>query len=134
MDKKYLIDTNIIIYFLDGKIPDNHLRRVLSIFENSFNISTISKIEILGWNKITNKEIVKIKSFLKSAKVFYIDEKIETKAIEIKQKHKIAIPDALIGATAILNNFTLVTRNETDFRKIGTIEIYNPFKGIDKIK
>jgi len=63
MDEKFLIDTNVIIYFLDGKIPENHLDKVSQIFELSFNISTISNIEVLGWHRITKPEKSKIEKF-----------------------------------------------------------------------
>jgi len=53
MDEKFLIDTNIVIYYLDGKIPELHFDRVSQIFEKSFNISTITKVEVLGWHKIS---------------------------------------------------------------------------------
>ena len=48
MDEKFLIDTNIIIYFLDDKIPENEIEKLENIFSMSFNISTITKIEVLG--------------------------------------------------------------------------------------
>lgn len=53
-----------------------------------------------------------------------MDEKF---LIEIKQKYKIATPDVIIGATALENHFTIVSRNEKDFKKIDGIKIYNPF-------
>ena len=99
MDEKFLIDTNVIIYFLDGKIPENHLDNVSQIFERSFNISTISKIEVLGWHRITKPEKSKIEKFIKSAAVYYFDAVIEKRTIEIKQACKVALPDALIAAT-----------------------------------
>ena len=52
----------------------------------------------------------------------------EDKSIELKRKHNIETPDSIIGATAILNKLTLVTRNENDFKNIKEIKIYNPFK------
>jgi hypothetical protein len=52
---------------------------------------------------------------------------VERKAIEIKQKNKIALPDAIIAATALLNSFVLITRNEKDFEGIEDLIIYNPF-------
>jgi len=127
MDEKYIIDTNILIYYLDGSIPKKQLKKVEKIFLDSFNISTITKIELLGWQKISKTMISKIARFIQNAEVYYIDSSIENKAIEIKQKFKIAIPDALIAATALLNNFTLVTRNQHDFNKISELKIYNPF-------
>jgi len=127
MEEKYLIDTNILIYYLDNKIPEKQDERVSLIIEKSFNISTISKIEILGWHKITENVKHKIEKFLSNATIFYIDEIIEKKAIEIKQKHKIETPDGIIGATALVNEMTLITRNEVDFKKISGLKIYNPF-------
>ncbi len=128
MEYKYLIDTNIIIYYLDNKIPKQHLKKVENIFKNSFNISTITKIEILGWHKINEFEIIKVAKFINNAKVFYIDQSIEQKSIEIKQRCKIATPDTIIGATALLYNLTVVSRNNKDFKKIDGLKLYNPFE------
>ncbi len=128
MDKKYLIDTNIIIYYLNNNIPEKEIEKIEEIFNISFNISTITKIEVLGWHKINIGEKIKIERFLNNANVFYINQTIEKTSIEIKQKYKIATPDTIIGATALENNFTIVTRNESDFIRMGKIKIYNPFK------
>ena len=127
MDKNYLIDTNIIIYYLNGDIPKKEIKFIESILINSFNISTITKIEVLGWHRITKGERVRIESFLSNAKVFYINKTIEKKSIEIKQKFKIPTPDTIIGATALEYDFIVVTRNKADFKRIGKIKIYNPF-------
>lgn len=37
------------------------------------------------------------------------------------------IEDAMIAATARMHGFTIVTRNESDFKHFG-VEILNPFK------
>ncbi len=128
MEERFLIDTNILIYFLSNQIPESHLKFIKKILTESFNISTITKIELLGWQKIDAKSKAKIENFLKNSDVYYIDKIIETKAIELKQEYKIAIPDALIVSTALVNEFTLVSRNEKDFKKINKIKIYNPFQ------
>ena len=127
MEQKYLIDTNIFIYYLDGKIPDIQLPLINKIFKESFNISTITKIEILGWHKIDDETKIKIKKFLDNSSFFYIDSIIELKAIEIKQKFKIAIPDAILAATAIINKFTILTRNDKDFKIIPDLRLCNPY-------
>lgn len=130
MEDKYLIDTNVIIYYLDNRIPKQEIKKVEWIFKNSFNISTITKIEVLGWHKIKENEKKKIAQFINNAKVFYLDSSIEEKSIEIKQKNKIATPDTIIGATAILNNFIVVSRNYRDFTKIEGVRNYNPFENV----
>jgi predicted nucleic acid-binding protein len=131
MGKKFLIDTNIIIYYLDNRIPDSQLSTLESIFKSSFNISTITKIELLGWHRINNEIKSKVESFLSRANVIYINSQIENKAIEIKQINKIPIPDAIIAATAIINNFTLTTRNRKDFEWLPKLDIYNPFEQLN---
>lgn len=73
--------------------------------------------------KILAKERKSIAEFLSHAQVHYINKDIEQKAIEQKQMNKIAIPDAIIAATALLNNFIVVTRNTKDFEKISDIAI-----------
>lgn len=47
---------------------------------------------------------------------------IKKKAIEIKQKYKVKVPDAIIAATAICNNLTLIT-SDADFEKIIELEL-----------
>ncbi|MFH1050331.1 MAG: type II toxin-antitoxin system VapC family toxin [bacterium] len=128
MDEKFIIDTNILIYYLDGSIPNKQLTKLEKIFVDSFNISTITKIELLGWQKIDKTTISKIELFIRNAKIYYLDFHTENKTIELKQKYKIAIPDTIIAATALINKFTLVTRNQTDFRKIKNLKIYNPYE------
>jgi len=130
MEQNYLIDTNIIIYYLKDDILQSELEKVEQIFKDSFNISTITKIELLGWQRISLAEKNNIELFLSQAKVHYIDERVEKKAIELKQNYKMAIPDAIIAATSLLNNFIIVTRNSKDFEKINEITIYNPFENI----
>ncbi len=128
MDERFLIDTNILIYFIKGTIPMEARSKVSDIFRNSFNISTITKIETLGWHRINEFDKVKYADFLEAAKVFFIHKNIQDKTIELKQEGKIPIPDAIIAATALHNNFILVTRNTKDFDKIEGLKIYNPFE------
>lgn len=36
----------------------------------------------------------------------------------IRQKQKIKLPDAIIAVTAVINDFTLISRNTKDFKNI----------------
>lgn len=127
MGQNFLIDTNVVIYYIDGKIPISHYEKVSEIFRNSFNISTITKIEVMGWHKITDSDKKRLLTFIDNANVIYLDEEIEQKSIELKQEIKIAIPDAIIAATACTYDLVLVTRNEKDFKNISGLNLYNPF-------
>ncbi|MEM1327679.1 MAG: type II toxin-antitoxin system VapC family toxin [Bacteroidota bacterium] len=128
MDERFLIDTNIIIYYLNNEIPANHLERVEEIIRTSFHISTITKIELLGWRALDKEGESEMRTFLAPAQIIYVDPAIEEQAIQIKQGQKIKTPDAIIGATAIVYDMTVVTRNVSDFDKIDGIRLYNPFE------
>jgi predicted nucleic acid-binding protein len=69
-----------------------------------------------------------MEKFLAPAKVIYVDEAIEQQTIKVKQNKKIKTPDAIIAATAILYQMTIVSRNVSDFDRIEGIKIYNPFQ------
>ncbi len=49
LNKKLLLDTNIIIYYFNGIIID---KRIDDILKKNFNISIITKIEFLSWQKL----------------------------------------------------------------------------------
>jgi predicted nucleic acid-binding protein len=131
MDERFIIDTNIVIYYLENKIPKEQLPKMNEIFKVSFNLSTISVIELLGWHKLNEIDKSRMEFFLSKANVHFVDLDIQIKSIEIKQKRRTATPDTIIAATAILYDYIVVTRNVTDFSKINGIKIYNPFESID---
>ncbi|MEN9444399.1 MAG: hypothetical protein RIS47_1289 [Bacteroidota bacterium] len=127
MEQNYLVDTNIIIYYLKDAIPQEQLIHVNNIFTHSFHISSITKIELLGWHRIDENQRTQIAEFLSKATVFYVDEEIERITIRLKQEKKMPIADAIIAATALLHKLILVTRNEADFQHIPELTVFNPF-------
>jgi predicted nucleic acid-binding protein len=117
MKDKYLIDTNIIIYYFNGIIVDEVVHTIL---EQSFNISIITKIEFLSWQKLLNNKELRQKTtqFISNATIYDLDEVVAEKTIEIRQKYKIKTPDAIIGATALVYDFEIVTNNADDFKQL----------------
>ncbi len=126
--KDFLIDTNILIYFFDGKLSDEQKEKVISIFEKSFNISVITKIEFLGFKDYLDSEkYSQAKEFIKHANVIQLSDDLVETIIEIKQEYNIKLGDAIIATTALVNNLTVVTRNQKDFDKIDGVVVFNPF-------
>lgn len=123
---RYLIDTNVLIYFFNGSFNEIQRQFVENLFNISFNISAVTKIEFLGWDKHTHDSLLKARDFLRKEKIIHIDSKIENKAIEIKLQRKIKLPDSIIESTCIVKKLFLVTRNVEDFNK-SCIKIINPF-------
>lgn len=123
---RYLIDTNILIYYFAGDLPRKEETKIDKILGDSFNISIVTKIEFLGWKKHTQEGFQEAKAFFDSANVIVLSEAIADLAISLRRKRSIKLPDAVIAATAIEHKYTLITRNENDFKDIG-VSIYNPF-------
>jgi len=132
MGEGFLIDTNILIYYLADAIPAEELPRVEEILRGSFNVSIITKIEFLGWRGHTPEGFEKSKEFISFAHVIPLTDEIADVAIELRKKTSIKLPDAVIAATALIHNLTLVTRNVKDFERVEGLKIYNPFEKADR--
>jgi predicted nucleic acid-binding protein len=66
---------------------------------------------------------------LENAEIIGLDDEIVDTVIQLRRNKSIKLPDAIIAATARVNQWTLVTRNENDFSSIELI-ILNPFVAI----
>ena len=134
---RYLIDTNIVIYTLNAK---DKFRKVIDFIDRIYDddqadilYSVVVEAEIFS-RKIAKEILKKIDLLLSEARIVKIDSVIARKAGEIRASGKalgynIKLPDALIAATAIIENAILVTHNQDDFFKIKNIEklnIYDP--------
>lgn len=126
-DMRYLIDSNILIYFITASASDDVLINIKKILISSFFISIITKIEVLGWNKHTEESYRMTNDLLKYGTIIPVDEAVAAHTIHLRRKTNIKLPDAVIAATAISLSATLVTRNYKDFNSITEIEIINPF-------
>ena len=126
--KKYLLDTNICAYFLNGKFNLES-----KIDEVGFKNCVVSEITIAelkyGVQKSTLKEKNRktLESFQTKFDIIPIFPSLDIYAKEkarLKTKGKILDDfDLLIGSTAIFNNLILVTKNVSDFDRLEDIEI-----------
>lgn len=125
MGKEYLIDTNSVIDYLDNKLPT----KANEIFEGTTSkISVITRIELLSWPGATKTQTNILLNFIDESELYHLEESVILKTIEIRKKYKVKLPDAIIAATAIVNNFSIITRNTNDFDKIEQLETINPYQ------
>lgn len=101
---KIFLDTNIILYLLEGNLELANLLNGMELY-----ISVISEIELLGYQNITTEEMLKLKAFLAECQIIPLHNEIKDSCIELKQKHKIKTPDAIVASTANFLNLPLLT-------------------------
>ena len=54
MGTRYLVDTNVIIDYLENKLPENAIGFLDSL---EMQLSIISRIELLAWPKIGHQQL-----------------------------------------------------------------------------
>ncbi|MFO7656094.1 MAG: type II toxin-antitoxin system VapC family toxin [Bacteroidales bacterium] len=123
MGKEYLIDTNSVIDYLDNKLPDNANELIDGI---DSRISVINRMELLAWPGASEQQILILSEFINASEVFALEEPVILKAIEIRKAYRTKLPDAIIAATALVNELTIITRNIKDFDKVEGLEVLDP--------
>lgn len=126
MGTEYLMDSNVIIDYLDDKLPDTGMNFISNVVNRVPNISVISQIEVLRYNAPVHASRI-LSDFMGISSVYPLDDDIVPLTIKICKHHKIKLPDAIIAATAIFHNFALLTRNTDDFKNISSLRLVNPW-------
>jgi predicted nucleic acid-binding protein len=123
MGSKFLIDTNTLIDAQMKKLPEKGLQILADIINENFTISFISYIEFLGYKDTTQA----MEDFIALADVIEINKNIIDSCIALRKANHIKLPDAIIAATALVYNLTLVTRNTRDFQMITELKMIDPY-------
>ncbi len=128
--KKYLLDTNICIYFIKGLYSLD--KKIESAGTNNCFISEITVAELkfgVENSKYPDENRKVLDSFLEGIKIIPIFNSLDYYAkekVRLKRTGKtIDDFDLLIGSTAVINNLTVVTNNRKHFDRIKGIKIEN---------
>lgn len=65
--------------------------------------------------------------FVQESTVIQLTSDIIAKTIEVRQRVRLKLPDAIIAATALLHDLKVVTRDTKDFKKVPGLTVVNPF-------
>ncbi|MCC5615081.1 type II toxin-antitoxin system VapC family toxin [Nostoc sp. CHAB 5836] len=99
-----LLDTNIVLYFLGGRL-------VKPLPSGQYFISVITEIELLSYPSLSLEKETQIIDFLKKITVLSIDNNIKNLTIALRKQYKLRLPDAIILATAKYLNAILFTND-----------------------
>lgn len=97
----YLLDTCFIIEMYNG-----HQEVIKTITQNGVilplcAISPINRMEVLGFTHLSDNDSQNIDKLLANLTTLAIDKNIENTVIDLRKRHKIKLPDAIILATAL---------------------------------
>lgn len=109
---KCLLDTNVVIGLLKQHTAAVLLIETHQLDLNQVVISQITRMELLGYPGLPNEEERKILGFLQNCLVLLIDEAVEQRAIQLRRSGNYKLPDAIIAATALVHQLTLLTLDE----------------------
>ncbi len=128
MEKKMIIcDTNVFIHWFSGnKEVDNIIRNHIGV--SNVVLPSIVYMELV--QGMGNK--TELTDMLQKIAMYHIieinnDISLHTRQFirEFALSHRLQIPDALIGATAIVYDLPLFTYNTKDFKFLPDIQLYN---------
>ena len=125
-----MFDTNICIYYIQGKFSLNNKFREIKK-ENRF-ISEITLAELkfgVKNSQYQKKNQEALEDFLTGVQILPILNSLDLYAEEKTRLRKMGKPiddfNLLIGVSAIANDMILVTNNESHFQRISNITIEN---------
>ncbi len=125
-----IVDTDILI---DAALQLSEAINCLDKIdhETTLAISVITQMELfVGCRNKT--ELRKTEHFLQRFQVIKLNEQISDTAIHLLRQYRLsyglAIPDALIAATAIIMNQDFITKNQRDYRFISDLRLL-PYPG-----
>lgn len=119
-----LLDSNIIIYAADPHYP--FIREFIR--RHAPAVSVVSKIEVLGYHGLTPEQRTYFQEFFDTTRVISLNDRIIAQAITLRQQRRMSLGDAIIAATAVVCEDTLVTRNTADFAWIPELHLCDPFQ------
>lgn len=123
VNQRILLDSNIVIY--SSNADYDFLRQRLAPYD--LVVSDISRLEVLGFSRITELEKRYFNEFFEAVECFIITPQIINHAIILRQIKKMSLGDAIIASTALLHNLPIMTRNDCDFNWIDSLQVVNPF-------
>jgi tRNA(fMet)-specific endonuclease VapC len=121
MNGKFLIDTNAVIALLGN---NRSLATTLSS-ATWIGISIITELEFLSFSNLLQADKVLFEQFKSRIEVISLDTNATTliqTICQVRQTHRLKLPDSIIAATALTNQATLLT-NDAMFSRINGLNV-----------
>lgn len=103
--KRYLLDTNAVIYLLSGQLAS-------PLPAGQYSVSIISEIELLSFPRLSAEEEQKIRGLLLLLDRLHLTDIVRDEAIKLRRKNRLKLPDAIIAASALSHGAILLTNDQ----------------------
>ncbi len=104
MDLNIILDTNVVLYFLAGRLRE-------PLPQVNIYISVITEIELLSYPLLSVESESEINDFLADVTIVDLSKHIKQTAISLRSQHRLKLPNAIIVATASYLNAELLTND-----------------------
>jgi predicted nucleic acid-binding protein len=104
LSKRYLLDTNTIIYLVNGRLA-------LPLPDGKYSVSIITEIELLSFSGISAQEDHKIRDLLFLLERIQLTDAVRDETIRLRRNNKLKLPDAIIAASALTQDVVLLTND-----------------------
>lgn len=102
---RFVLDTNIILYFLGGRLAE-------PLPVGPYAISVISELELLAYPGLVSSEEQRVRAFLADIAVPELTQAIKKHAVDLRRRYSLQLPDATVAATALVLEATLLTNDQ----------------------
>ena len=127
MSNKYLLDTNILIYYFNGEPKVQHIFDEIEAVDAAGFYCPISWVELLCYRALTEEQGNEMREFLRLLNCVSLTESVLDRAAQIRRDYRLKLGDGVIAACALVEGCVLVTRNVDDFRRVNGLSVLNPF-------
>ena len=104
---EYLLDTCLVL----GLYTQNPqaVAAMQGVLFEQCAVSAVNRVELLGWQGISDADDVELRRFLSRVVCLDIDLAVQNQAIALRRRHKIKLADSLVLATALTHDLRLLT-------------------------
>ncbi len=111
---RYLLDTNAIIYLVNGRLAS-------PLPDGKYSISVITEIELLSFPGLPEEEEQRIRDLLLVLDRVQLSDTVRDLTIRLRRKNRLKLPDAIIAASALAQQAILLT-NDQSFASIDGLD------------
>lgn len=117
---RFVLDTNAVVALLNGN------RELAARLEAAayVGISVVTYLEFLAFEGLTREDLKNFKQFCSRVEIVPLvhNDELADNALSLRTRHRLKLPDAIIGATALCRKAILIT-NDSHFSDIPILTV-----------